>query len=300
MNKSNKVIVFGGSGFLGSHVADALTKAGYEVTIFDIVKSEYINKKQKMVVGDINNFEQVKNTIASAQYVFHFAGLADINESRLRPYETVKINILGTTNILEACKDQNIQRFVFASTIYVYSNLGSFYRSSKQACELLIDNYQEEFGLKYTILRYGSLYGSRANNFNFINNAIIQALQKGEIIRKGNGEEIRDYIHVLDAAKVSVEILKDEFINSHIMIKGTQSTKMKDLLNMMSEMIGENIKINYTKEVHYEGHYKLTPYSFRPKVAEKYLLKTYHDLGQGLLDLIYEIHHELNKINPEK
>ena len=299
MNNAEKVVVFGGAGFLGSHVADALTKKGYEVIIFDLVQSKYINEKQKMVIGDINDLDRIKQTVKGAQFVYHFAGLADINISKKKPVETVKNNILGTTYVLEACNEFKIKRIVFASTIYVYSDLGSFYRSSKQACEMLIENYSDEYKLDYTILRYGSLYGHRANNFNFIKNAITQALVEGEIKRKGNGEEIRDYIHVIDAAKASVEILNDKYINSHIMIKGTQTIKVKNLLMMINEILGNNIKIKYTKGDQYEGHYQLTPYSFRPRVAEKLLLKTYYDLGQGLLDSVYDIYQELHKENSD-
>ncbi len=300
MGNSKKVVVFGGAGFLGSHVADVLIKKGYDVTIFDKHESSFITQKQQMVVGDILDSEQVNNIVQNSQYVYHFAGLADINEAKIKPIETIASNVLGTTNILEACRKNNVDRFVFASTIYVYSELGSFYRSSKQACELFIENYFDEYNLNYTILRYGSLYGRRANQFNFIRNAVTQALLENKIDRKGNGEEIRDYIHVKDAAKASVEILTDEFINSHIMIKGTQSVKVKELLSMINEILGNKIKINYSEETYYEGHYQLTPYSFRPRVAEKFLLNTYHDLGQGLLDTIYDVYKELYNNNPEK
>ena len=300
MGNSKKVVVFGGGGFLGSHVADTLTKKGYEVIIYDIHNSQFIGEKQKMIVGDILDPEKVNEAVRDTQYVYHFAGLADINEAKAKPVETITSNILGTTNILEACKNNNVCRFIFASTIYVYSELGSFYRSSKQACELIIENYFDEYDLNYTILRYGSLYGRRANQFNFIRNAVIQALLDNKIDRKGDGNEVREYINVKDAAKASVEILTDEFINSHIMIKGTQTIKVKELLLMINEIMGNKIEINYSKETSYEGHYQLTPYSFRPRVAKKYLLNTYHDLGQGLLDTIYDIYKELYKNNPEK
>jgi len=299
MSNSKKVIVFGGAGFLGSHVADTLTKKGYNVTIYDINESKFVNEKQKMIMGDILDRQQVNKVIKGSQYVYHFAGLADINEAKRKPVETVTSNILGTTYILEACREYKVDRIVFASSIYVYSDLGSFYRSSKQSCELLIENYFEEFGLNYTILRYGSLYGRRANEFNFIKNAITQALLEGKVDRKGDGSEIRDYIHVKDAAQASVEILKDDYNNSHIMIKGTQTIKAKELLMMINEIMGNQIQINFTKEKHYEGHYQLTPYSFRPRVAENYLLKTNYDLGQGLLDTIYDIYKELYKKDPE-
>jgi len=300
MDNSKKVVVFGGAGFLGSHVADALTKKGYDVIIFDIHESQFINEKQKMIVGDILNPEEVSEVVQDCQYVYHFAGLADINEAKVKPIETITSNVLGTANILEACRINNVNRFVFASTIYVYSELGSFYRSSKQACELITENYFDEYDLNYTILRYGSLYGRRANQFNFIRNAVTQALLDNKIDRKGDGEEVRDYIHVKDAAKASVEILTSEFVNSHIMIKGLQTIKVNELLLMINEIMGNNIKINYSKKAHYEGHYQLTPYSFRPRVAEKYLLNTYYDLGQGLLDTIYDVYKELYKNDPEK
>ena len=299
MNKKDRVVVFGGAGFLGSHVADELCNKGFRVVIFDQKESTYINKKQSMVVGDILDINQVNDVIKDCEYVYHFAGLADINESKIKPIETIRSNILGTTNILESCRKSEIKRFIFASTIYVYSDLGSFYRSSKQSCELIIENYKEEYGLNYSILRYGSLYGKRANNFNFIKNAIIEALTKKKIDRKGNGNEIRDYIHVKDAAKASVEILNNDFNNLHVMIKGSQTIKVKQLLSMINEIMGNEIEINYLKDSLYEGHYQLTPYAFRPKVAEKYLLKTYHDLGQGLLDTIYDIYEEIHSKNPE-
>ena len=292
------ILLIGGSGFLGSHVSDELSNRGYNVTIFDIQESNYKNEKQKMIIGDILDIKQVSKVVKGSDYVYHFAGLADIDEAKENPVKTVEYNILGTINILDACRKSEIDRFLFASTIYVYSDLGSFYRSTKQSCELLIENYFEEYSLNYTILRYGSLYGKRANKFNFIRNAITQALKEGKIDRKGDGNEIRDYIHVKDAAKVSVEVLKDDFINSHIMIKGSKSMKIKELLMMINEIMGNNVTINYTNEEHYEGHYQLSPYSFRPRVAEKYLLNTYYDLGQGILDTIYDVYKHLHKKNP--
>ncbi len=300
MDNSSQITVFGGAGFLGSHVCDELTKKGHKVIIFDVEKSKYIKKNQSMIVGDILKSSDVNEAVKDSEYIYHFAGLADIKEAKQKPIDTIKSNILGTTNILDACRKHNVKRFLFASTIYVYSDLGSFYRSSKQSCELIIENYFEEYDLNYTILRYGSLYGRRANKFNFIKHAITQALIDGKIDRKGDGTEIRDYIHVKDAARASASVLTKDFINSHLMIKGTQSIKVNELLRMINEIMGNKIKINYSKEMHYEGHYQLTPYSFRPRVAEKLLLNTYHDLGQGLLDTIYDIYKELYKDNPKK
>ena len=286
------ILVLGGSGFLGSHVADELSSRGYKVFIFDVRKSPYLREDQEMIVGDILDKDAVRQAVRKMQIVFHFAAIADIQEAKDNPVKTAEFNVVGTMNILDACREFKIERFVYSSTIYVYSDHGSFYRSSKQACELFIENYQQEFGLIFTILRYGSLYGSRANTFNFIKNSIKQALIEGIIERKGDGEEIRDYINIIDAAKATVDSLDERYSNTYLMITGEQTMKVKDLLNMINEILGNIVEIQYTK-MPFEGHYKITPYSFKPKVAMKIRPKDYHDLGQGILYTIYDTYQEL-------
>jgi len=188
-----------------------------------------------------------------------------------------------------------VKRFIFASSLYVYSKAGSFYRSTKQSCELLVENYQEIFGLSYTILRYGSLYGPRADERNFIYRIIKQALTEEKIVRDGDGEEIREYIHVYDAAKGSVEILSDEFVNQYVIITGNQQMKVKDLLLMIKEMFDNRIKVEYIPAtINY--HYEITPYTFAPKLARRILSNTYVDLGQGILKSIQTIYKELNSL----
>ena len=282
----DKVVVFGGAGFLGSHVADIMSEEGYCVTVFDIKTSKYLRDDQEMITGNIRNRDLIKKVIQGAKFVYHFAAIADIKEAQENPVEAVEVNILSTTYILDACREFGVERFVYGSTIYVYSEHGSFYRSTKQASELIIENYQRIYNLNYTILRYGSLYGPRANHFNFINRVIIQALTDKKIVREGSGEELREYIHIQDAARASVEVLSNEFINSNIMITGTKSMRIRDLLEMLKEMFNDKIEIEYTNEL-FEEHYNITPYNFKPKVAKKYQLNYYHDLGQGILDQIY-------------
>ena len=294
-----KILVIGGSGFLGSHVADELTEKGHEVTIFDNIESKYINNKQKIVIGDITNFERLNSVIGNNQIVYHFAGIAGIQDASDNPIETVKNNILGTTYILESCKNNKIKRFVFASSIYVYSDLGSFYRTSKQSCELLIENYNKIYDLNFTILRYGALYGRRANDFNFIGSAIKQALLTKKIIREGTGEGLRDYIHVNDAAVASVNILDERYIDTYIMVSGNQIVRVKDILNMINEMLNQEIEIVYTKPED-EDHYEITPYTFRPRLAKKISLNEYHELGQGILDCIFDTYKHIGNASDKK
>jgi UDP-glucose 4-epimerase len=287
-----KAIVFGGSGFLGSHVADALTERGYGVTIFDLKISAHLRPSQKMVVGSILDDKLVEKTIRGSDFVYNFAGIPDIVEAQDNPMECIKHNILGNAIILEGCRKAKIRRFVFASSLYVYSKAGSFYRSTKQSCELLIENYNEVYGLPYTILRYGSLYGPRADERNFIRTMIRQALMLKKIVREGDGEELREYIHVLDAANGSVDILSDEFANQSVIITGNQQMKVKDLLFMVREMLNNKIKIEF-KPVKANSHYEITPYTFSPKTAKRIVNKSYHDLGQGILQCLQIMHQEL-------
>lgn len=288
-----KAVVFGGSGFLGSHVADALTDGGYDVAIYDIRPSQYIKKTQKMITGDIMDEKAVQKAVNGRDYVYNFAGIADIDEASQKPLESVKYNILGNSIVLDAARRAKVKRFVFASSIYVYSKAGAFYRSTKQACELLIENYNEVFGLPYTILRYGSLYGPRADDRNYIHQIIKQAIVDGKIVREGDGEEIREYINVYDAAKGSVEILGDEFANQCVIIAGDQRMKVKDLLIMIKEMLDNKIKVEFLPSKA-GNHYEITPYTFAPRVAKRIVSKTYLDLGQGILNCIQDIYKEVN------
>jgi UDP-glucose 4-epimerase len=245
-----------------------------------------------MVVGDILDRDSVRNEVKKNDIVYHFAAIADIQEAKEKPVESVTFNIIGTINILDACREFGIKRFIYSSTIYVYSDHGSFYRSSKQACELFIENYQKEYNLEFTILRYGSLYGPRANHFNFIQNIITSALLEGKIQRKGDGNELRDYINVLDAATSSVDILKPDYINTYVMITGSQTMRVREILEMISEMFQNKIRIEYLSG-NFEGHYQITPYLFKPKVALKVTPENYHDLGQGILECIYNTYEQL-------
>jgi len=289
-NKEKKVTVFGGSGFLGSHVADFLTEKGWDVTIFDIKPSPYLKQGQKMMVGDVLNIDQVKKAVEGASVVYNFAGIADIDQAREDPIGTIKVNILGNGYILEALKEKNIKRYVFASSMYVYSDRGSFYRDSKLACELYIADYNKVYSIPYTILRYGSLYGPRTNKKDRIYLFVRQALTENKMVYEGDGEEIREYIHVEDAARCSVEILEDEeYINQSVIIAGQQQLKIKDVMVMVKEILGKDIKIKFLNKAS-NLHYEITPYSFSPKLGKRYISRHYIDLGQGILQTAEELY----------
>lgn len=284
-----KAIVFGGAGFLGSHTADVLTERGYEVIVFDTVSSPYLRKGQRGIVANILDTEAVITAMTNCDVAYHFAGITDIDKARTMPVETVRTNVLGTTMLLESARQCGIGRFVFASSLYVYSASGSFYRASKQACELLIENYHEVFGLDFTILRYGSLYGPRAGDDNWIQTMLKQALSEGKIVRQGDGEELREYVHVHDAARLGVDALDAEYANQHVIVTGNQQMKIRDLLTMIREMMGGKVAVEYEPS-HCKEHYEITPYVFKPTMAKRITGRNYVDLGQGLYELLGQLY----------
>ena len=287
-----KVLVIGGSGFMGSHTADLLSDNGYVVTILDKVTSPWLRDDQTMVVGDAMDSNVLTSAMNKIDYVFYFAGIADIAEAKVNPYKTIEVNIMGLTKALEAGVKNNIAKFIYASSMYVYSAQGSFYRATKQAAEVIIEAYQENYELDFVLLRYGSLYGPRSQNWNGIKGLARQVVNHGTVEYPGNGSEIREYIHVQDAAKLSVRALHDDYKNKAITITGNQSMRVADMFSMLFEIAGKELNVKYLDEQQGSSHYGHTPYRYTPKTAQKIIPNQFVDLGQGLLDIVEEIHND--------
>jgi UDP-glucose 4-epimerase len=287
-----KVVVFGGSGFLGSNVADELTKRGHEVAIFARTESPYLQAGQQMVCGDILDAVAVANAVAGADYVYNFAGIADLDDATTKPLATAQLNIIGNLNIMEACVAAKVKRFVYASSIYVYSQKGGFYRCSKQASEVYIEEYQRRYNLPFTIVRYGTLYGPRADGRNSVYRYLRDAMEKKELVCRGTGNEMRDYIHVCDAARLSVDILEEKFANQHVILSGHQSIRFMTLLETIKEMLDGEVTIRHIEEKS-KDHYAFTPYSYNPKIGFKLVDNIYMDMGQGLLDCLQDMYGEI-------
>tara|TARA_B110000444_G_scaffold260300_1_gene306752 strand:- start:987 stop:1865 length:879 start_codon:yes stop_codon:yes gene_type:complete len=289
---SKNILVIGGAGFIGSHTSDELTARGHKVKILDQVESLWLKDSQEMIIGDYLDKKLLNKSMQDIDIVYNFAGIADIGEASDLRQDTIKTNIIGASMAIEAMINNNVKRLVYSSSMYVYSDKGSFYRASKQAAEILIESYSEKFDIDYTILRYGSLYGSRSQNWNGIKKFIIEILNENKVNYSGSGEEVREYINVIDAAKLSVDVLNNDFINKAVIITGQQSLKVKDLFKIIFEILGKKENVIYEHKIQINDHYGSTPYRFSPKTAKKIVPYEFTDLGQGLLDLIEETHKE--------
>jgi UDP-glucose 4-epimerase len=283
-----KFLIIGGSGFLGSHVADYLTSEGHNVSIFDQLKSKYLSKNQNFILGDLDNENLLNSSMKNIDYVFNFAAIAGLREAKNNPLETIRQNIHGALLPMIIANKNKVKKYFFASSVYVYSDKGSFYRCSKQAAENYIVEYAKNSKIKYTILRYGSLYGPRSGDENGLYKIIKFAIQNKKITYEGDPNSIRAYIHVLDAARTSLVFLEKKFDNKIINLLGKENIKIEDLMLMIKEILRINTKINF-KRIKNNSNYIITPYSYQDNIGVNYQSNLSIDFGQGILQLIHEL-----------
>lgn len=283
-----KVVVFGGCGFIGSYVVQELLERGYDVISADLNSSKYVDE-QYFQKCDIMDAERVDQLLKGVNIVYNFAGFANLDDAIANPVKALELNVIGNLNILEACKKHHIKRFVYASSAYAMSDKGSFYGISKLTSEKLTEEYYKKFGLEFTIVRYGSVYGERDYHNNYIYNLLKNSLETNEINHSGDGEEIREYIHAADVAKLATDLIEsDDFINEHIILTGVERMQRKELFDMVNEILGNTLTIKLDNDG-YHNHYKTTPYSFHPTRSKKLVANPYIDMGQGLLDCLKDI-----------
>tara|TARA_B100000963_G_scaffold46529_1_gene34870 strand:+ start:2479 stop:3384 length:906 start_codon:yes stop_codon:yes gene_type:complete len=283
--KKLKVIVFGGSGFIGSHVAESLYENGYQVIVADLKKSKDLNKNILFQRVDINNRKRVFKLVKKNSVVFNFAAIADIQDSYNNPLKTLNVNIIGCANILHACAQNKAKKFILASSIYANTSQGGFYRVSKQSCEIMTMEFSKVYKLDYTILRFGSIYGPRSNLKNGLLKIVFDSLNKKKLIYRGTKKAVRSYIHVKDAAKSSVEILNKKYKNRIVLIKGKKEIKIVNLLIVLKKILKIKSKLFFLNKTQ-KGHYDKKPKKLQKINLIEYYLKKPINFENSLHELI--------------
>ncbi|MCR8848728.1 NAD-dependent epimerase/dehydratase family protein [Rossellomorea sp. SC111] len=255
-----KAMVTGGAGFIGSHLVDTLISRGYCVHVIDNLssgKKEYLNPSAIFHNMDITSSEAYDVLLSeSPEYVFHLAAQADVSRSTKWPFEDMQTNIAGTLNLLEACRHFPVKSFVFSSTSAVYGNAPtdfidetcppspiSFYGLSKFTSESYIKLYGDTFGIPFSILRYGNVYGPRqtSKGEGGVIAVFLETLMKNESLKiNGDGLQTRDYVYVQDV--VEANILAAAKGNQHIMQIGTgKKTSVLQLINLLQNVHSKKI-----------------------------------------------------------
>jgi UDP-glucose 4-epimerase len=291
-----KVGVTGGAGFIGSNLTKRLISEGHEVVVFDDLSTGLIsNVDQSKCVfhnASITNPGALHTALKDCGTIIHLAARGSVPRSIKNPVATHAVNATGFLNMLHAAKESGVKRFVYASTVYVNSREGGFYRCSKQAAELYVEEFQRRYGLNYTILRYGSLYGPRADESNGLYKVIKLGIETGILRYEGSVNALREYIHVEDAARASITTLDDQFSNESVILTGHEPMRVLDMLEMIAEIIGLKDAVEFSPQ-NDSSHYVRTPYAYQPKLGRKLKPAMHVDLGQGLLELISSIQNEI-------
>ena len=240
------VLITGGSGFIGSYVVDALVKNKYKVTILDLNQPK--RKDVKFIQGSILDKSIIRSALKNINIIFHLAAVSDITKVKEIPLKTIKTNILGTTFLLEGARNANIDRFVFASSIYSYGAAGNLYTTSKTASELIIKNYKLIYGQKFTILRYATAYGPRNREVDAVSIFVRRALKNLDLIIHGNGQQKRNYVCAEDLGYGSLFALEKKATNKIITLVSKRDTKIIDLARMIIKITKSKSKIFFDKK----------------------------------------------------
>lgn len=292
--KKLKILVTGGSGFLGLNLLKKLSSSKHFVYNYDTKKPLKSYKGVKTIIGDLLDFNKLLEALKDIDFIYHLAAFADIDKAKDDPISTMKINVLGTTHLLESARRSGVKKVFFASSIYVSSRTGGFYRVSKHACELLLEEFYTAYGLKYDILRFGTLYGPYSDKSNSVYNYLSDGLLNKNINAIGTGDEVREYIDVRDASEICESLLFKEDSLQTLLITGNHRIKLRELLEMIDEILNNEIHIQYGSGK--SSHYKYTPYSYESKQTKKIVMSSSRDLGDGLVEILAEIDKK-NKIN---
>ena len=284
---NKKILVFGSSGFLGNHLVESLYKDN-KIIQFDINPPEREYKGTTFIQGSILDKTLVFNAMQDVEIVYHFAALTDLDSVNNDPAPAIEINIAGTSNVLEACIEKNIERLIFSSSVYVYSKKGGVYKSTKQACELLIKDYDKMYDLNYTIMQLGSIYGPNSNQTNLITRLILGAINKGVMKHFGKGDEIRKYIFINDVIRASIDLTNKKYNKQKVILIGNESVSISELMDQIISLLGSDIKKIFYND-NYNIHYKSSPFDIDVDEAINYDFDSITFLRDGLRQTIRSI-----------
>lgn len=266
MRLMNKILVTGGTGFIGSNLVPLLIQNGYQVTVFDNLttgKLENLSKIQhhpnfQFVKGDIRCKDDLAQVSVGVDAVVHLAALIDVTASVADPDLTHEINVTGTLNVLQQATKLGVKKIVFASSTAVYGDVKvlpvkedsslhplSPYAASKAAGEAYCQAFNRCYGIQAAALRFFNVYGPKNENspYSGVITKFIRKAKNGEALAvEGDGEQTRDFIHVNDIAQALVLALEAEEVGGDVFnICTGQPTSINNLVNALRVVTGQKL-----------------------------------------------------------
>jgi UDP-glucose 4-epimerase len=243
------VLVTGGSGFIGSHVVDAVKRQGLTVRVFDQVKPE---ADVEWIKGDLRSKEDTYNAVRDVETVFHLAAIADVNVAATDPQLCLDVNEMGTLNLLQASSGQDVERFVLASTVWVYGKIpgtvnedtpiqppADIYTKTKIGQEHLVHSWARSHSIRYTILRYDIPYGPRMRGNMAIAAFVRRAMNREPITIFGDGAQGRCWIYVTDLAQAHYQTLKADLDGQIINLAGRDFVTISQIVDKLKRKLGD-------------------------------------------------------------
>jgi UDP-glucose 4-epimerase len=249
-----RVLVTGGSGFIGSHVVDALEAAGIEPRIIDLRPSaHHPTGAVDALIGDLLDPETLRRAMEGCDAVIHLAAAADVGAVVEQPEEAEQVNARGTLAVLEAARSVGVSRVVYGSTIWVYGESGEgvldedtrlglprhLYTASKLAGEMYCASYAELYGVPCTILRFGIPYGPRARPSAVIPTFVRKALAGEPLTLAGDGMQTRRFVYVEDLAEGIVQALRPAAANRVYNLSSDETITIGELAQTVRELVGD-------------------------------------------------------------
>ncbi|MBP1622391.1 MAG: epimerase [Acidobacteria bacterium] len=260
-----KTVVAGGSGFIGSHVVDALIEKGCEVLIYDLEAPHY-GQKCAFVRGDTRDIDRMTQVLKSGDVVYLIAAEANVNRFYESPLFSNDITANATLSVLEAARRTGVARVILASTEWVYGSLPEageeyitedtpytdnpdhIYTSSKIAAELFCKNYRSLYGVNYTIMRYGIPFGERARP-ETVTPIFIRRIARGEPITiHGNGSQSRQFIYVKDLARGNAACLNPAAENQIFNLNGKKRISVIQIVKTIEEILGKKASVTFVED----------------------------------------------------
>ncbi len=267
--KNKNILITGGLGFIGSHIANELLDDN-DVVILDNLSSGNINnisnadhENLKIIKEDIRN-TNLDDLTSGTEYIFHLAAMASVPLSIDKPVECNDINLNATIRLLKSAVDNNVEKIVFSSSSSVYGQNKNMplkesevlmpmspYASSKASCELYLHTFHESYGLNYTALRYFNVFGpNQDKNSQYaavIPNFISAILEGKQVEIYGDGEQTRDFIYVKDVVKANINAAKSDY-NGVINIASGEKLSINQLFEIVRKTLKSDAEPKYLPE----------------------------------------------------
>jgi UDP-glucose 4-epimerase len=257
-----RVLVTGGAGFIGSHVVDKVRDAGHEPVVYDMRPSPFhVNGNSvDTVIGSILDIDALTRAMRGCDAVMHLAAAADVGEVEKAPVHSEELNSRGTLSVLEAARQAGVKRVVYASTIWVYSDVDAeavdeetalrppahLYTATKLAGELYCKSYSELYDLEFTILRFGIPYGPRARPAAVVPAFVNKALAGEPLTIAGTGEQTRRFVYVEDLADGCVAGLAPQAaMRTYNLVSDTDVT-IREIADTVKSILGD-VEIVHTE-----------------------------------------------------